>query len=122
LLLYSLIEVTKTEQSVADNVARGTITTLTNCADLLVPLRCGRIDAAGPRPLGVPKPETNLAQTLAEFASARFNVSGAIRLTACGHTLGRVRNGGFPQVVDASAVMPDNTEGGVAQLLMRTSS
>lgn len=97
----------------ADLLALGTVTSLGNCGGLIVPYRGGRIDATSAGPFGVPEPETNLEETLAEFANAGFNVADAIGLTACGHSLGRVHHGGFPQVVPESAVTPNNTAGGI---------
>lgn len=97
----------------ADLIALGTVTSLANCGGLFVPYRGGRVDATSAGPLGVPEPETDLEETLAEFANAGFDAPDAIGLTACGHSLGRVHHGGFPQVVPESAVTPNNTAGGI---------
>ena len=43
-----------------------------------VPLRVGRIDAKEGGPFGVPEPETDVEETLAEFAGAGFDQSDAI--------------------------------------------
>jgi hypothetical protein len=61
---------------------------------------------------GVPAPETNLEETLRFFERAGFDKVDAIGLTACGHTMGSVHHGGFPEVVDESFVTSDNTNGG----------
>lgn len=102
-----------THQTVADLVALGTVVVLNNCGGLEVPLRGGRVDATGEGEFGVPEPQTSLEETLAEFSNAGFNAEDSIGLTACGHSIGRVHNGGFPTVVNASAITPDNTGGGV---------
>lgn len=99
--------------SVADLIALSVVTSLGNCGGLRVPYRAGRIDATGEGPFGVPEPETDLEETLEEFANAGFNAEDAIGLTACGHSLGRTHHGGFPNVVPESAVTPDNTGGGI---------
>ncbi|KAJ7802618.1 heme peroxidase [Mycena olivaceomarginata] len=62
---------------------------------------------------GVPEPETDIDTTLDQFSQAGFGQSDAIGLTVCGHTLGSVHHGGFPQVVPQSAVTPNNTGGGI---------
>ncbi|KAL9113513.1 MAG: hypothetical protein Q9227_002250 [Pyrenula ochraceoflavens] len=100
--------------SMADLLALGTVVAVGSCGGPQIPLRGGRIDAAGPGRSGVPEPQTNLEETLSEFASAGFNREDAIGLTACGHTMGKVHNGGFPTVVNSSAITPDNTGGGVS--------
>lgn len=97
----------------ADLVALGTVTSLANCGGLFVPYRGGRIDATSAGAFGVPEPETDLEETLAEFANTGFSAADSIGLTACGHSLGRVHHGGFPQVVPESAVTPNNTAGGI---------
>ncbi|KAJ6193359.1 heme peroxidase [Bipolaris maydis] len=62
---------------------------------------------------GVPAPETSLEETLVFFERAGFEkVEDAIGLTACGHTMGSVHHGGFPEVVDETFVTPNNTNGG----------
>ncbi|KAH7018640.1 heme peroxidase [Macrophomina phaseolina] len=101
------------QTSMADLVALSVVTSLGHCGGLHVPYRAGRIDATGGGPFGVPEPETSLEETLEEFANAGFNAEDAIGLTACGHSLGRVHHGGFPNVVPDSAIAPNNTAGGV---------
>jgi len=80
----------------------------------MVPYRPGRIDAL-PNPntsTGVPAPESDLDETLTFFERSGFDRTDAIAFTACGHTMGSVHHGGFPNVVDASAVSANNTNGG----------
>ena len=96
-----------------------------------MPYQPGRKDAVAADPTtGVPAPETNLEETLVFFERAGFNQKDSIKLTAWGHTLGsvhhvsrtirstkwqgaEVRQGGFPDVVDETAVTPNNTNGGL---------
>lgn len=98
---------------VADLVALGTVMSNNLCGGNLMPYRPGRIDATGPGiTSGVPAPETNFEETLEFFERAGFDKVDSIGLTACGHTLGSVHHGGFPEVVDNSTVSPNNTNGG----------
>lgn len=83
------------------------------CGKKNMPYRPGRVDATEPdSTTGVPAPETSLRETLEFFERAGFNSVDSIGLTACGHTLGSVHHGGFPEVVDNSTVSPKNTNGG----------
>ena len=83
------------------------------CGGSQMPYRAGRIDAlSAGSTTGVPAPETSLEETLVFFERAGLDAQDAIGLTACGHTLGSVHHGGFPDVVDDSFVTPNNTNGG----------
>ena len=84
------------------------------CGGPQVPLRGGRIDATGPGPSGVPRPETNLETTLASLEGAGFNQEDSIALVACGHTMGGVHHAQFPDVVPEAAVSPKNLDGRIA--------
>ncbi|RYN34361.1 hypothetical protein AA0118_g11524 [Alternaria tenuissima] len=99
--------------SMADLIALATVMSNNLCGGAQMPYRAGRTDAteAG-RTTGVPAPETDLEETLLFFERAGFDKVDAIGLTACGHTLGSVHHGGFPEVVDESFVTPENTNGG----------
>ncbi|KAK6212466.1 hypothetical protein LQW54_005240 [Pestalotiopsis sp. IQ-011] len=97
----------------ADLEAIGTVMSVNLCGGKYIPFRPGRVDAVQADPkTGVPEPSTNLEETLDEFERAGFNREDAIALTACGHTMGSVHHGGFPEVVEESAVTPNNTNGG----------
>jgi len=98
--------------AVADLVALGTVMSNNLCGGRMMEYKAGRVDAlsAGVT-TGVPAPETDLDTTLLYFERAGFDRTDAIGLTACGHTLGSVHHGGFPDVVDATAVTPNNTNG-----------
>ncbi|KAF3022056.1 hypothetical protein E8E14_013195 [Neopestalotiopsis sp. 37M] len=99
--------------SMADLVAIGTVMSVNLCGGKYIPYRPGRIDAIqADATTGVPEPSTSLDETLEEFDRAGFNREDAIALTACGHTMGSVHHGGFPEVVPESAVTPNNTNGG----------
>ncbi|KAK6842959.1 hypothetical protein PG987_003819 [Apiospora arundinis] len=99
--------------SMSDLVALGTVMSVHLCGGKAIPYRPGRIDALHADPTtGVPEPETGVEETLEEFGRAGFNKQDAIALTACGHTLGSVHHGGFPDVVGPEAVTPNNTNGG----------
>ncbi|KAI4652667.1 uncharacterized protein J4E79_008974 [Alternaria viburni] len=100
-------------KGMADLVALGTVMSNNLCGGAQMPFRPGRIDAteAG-KTTGVPAPETDLEETLLFFERAGFDKVDAIGLTACGHTLGSVHHGGFPEAVDDSFVTPSNTNGG----------
>ncbi|KAK9419588.1 putative Heme peroxidase [Seiridium unicorne] len=82
----------------ADLIALGTVVSMNLCGDPTT---------------GVPEPGTGLEETLSQFHRAGFNQEDAIALTACGHTMGSVHHGGFPEVSLVSAVPIHNTNGGV---------
>ncbi|KAH8888604.1 heme peroxidase [Thozetella sp. PMI_491] len=97
----------------ADLVALGTVMSSSLCGGYKIPFRPGRIDALHADPTtGVPAPETDLEETLVFFNRSGFGSTDAIGLTACGHTMGSVHHGGFPDVVPESAVNENNTNGG----------
>jgi hypothetical protein len=99
---------------VADLIAIGTVMSNNLCGGNNMPYRAGRVDAlSAGSTTGVPAPETSLEETLLFFERAGFEkVEDAIGLTACGHTMGSVHHGGFPEVVDDTFVTPNNTNGG----------
>lgn len=100
--------------SVADIIALGLVTSVSTCGGGNgVPLRVGRIDAHEAGPAGVPSETTDLETTLAQFAAAGFTQEETIAATACGHSLGRIHYSNFPEIVPASAVTVNNTNGGV---------
>ncbi|KAJ6592528.1 heme peroxidase [Mycena capillaripes] len=101
--------------STADMIALSVVMSVGTCSmpTISIPLRGGRVDAKDGGLFGVPEPETDIDSTLNQFFQAGFSQSDAIGLTVCGHTLGSVHHGGFPQVVPESAVTPNNTGGGI---------
>jgi hypothetical protein len=76
-------------------------------------MKAGRADATQGGAFGVPEPDQDIQSTLARMQGAGFNQTAAIQFTACGHTIGSVHHGGFPLIVPASAVTPNNTNGGI---------
>ena len=99
--------------SMSDLIALGVVTATANCGGPLVPLRANRIDATSAGPTGVPEPETDLQDTLNDFANAGFNEDDTIALTACGHSMGGVHANTFPQVVPTSSESSTNQDGRV---------
>ncbi|KAF9040231.1 heme peroxidase [Hymenopellis radicata] len=101
--------------SMADLIALSVVISIAGCSDppLVVPLRGGRIDATEGGATGVPEPESSLRETLEIMEKAGFSMQDTIMLTACGHSMGSVHHAGFPQVVNESAVTPDNLGGGI---------
>ncbi|OTA66020.1 heme peroxidase [Hypoxylon sp. EC38] len=98
----------------ADLLAVGTVMSVHLCGGKYIPYQYGRVDATAADPkTGVPEPSTSVEETLAQFEQAGFNQSDAIALTACGHTMGSVHAGGFPQVVEQYHITPNNTNGAV---------
>ncbi|KAI0114586.1 heme peroxidase [Hypoxylon sp. NC0597] len=98
----------------ADLLAVGTVMSVHLCGGKYIPYQHGRVDATEADPkTGVPEPSTSVEETLAQFEQAGFNQSDAIALTACGHTMGSVHAGGFPEVVEQYHITPNNTNGAV---------
>ncbi|KAK6064516.1 WSC domain-containing protein [Seiridium cupressi] len=102
--------------SMADNIALGLVASIASCggSNTGIPLRAGRIDAVEAGPAGVPETTTDLDTTFARFEAAGFNQTDAIAMTACGHSLGRIHQSNFPDIVDEDVVDDNNMDGGVA--------
>lgn len=83
---------------VSDLIALSVVMAVGACSGPQIPLRGGRIDATEGGEFGVPEPESSIEDTLSRLQLAGFDQSDSIALTACGHTMGSVHNGGFPQV------------------------
>ncbi|KAH8884379.1 heme peroxidase [Thozetella sp. PMI_491] len=112
-----------TGSSMADLIALGVVMSVTACtisadrAPTFIPLRGGRIDATGPGPEGVPRPEENLESHTSKFAKQGFNTTEMIALVACGHSLGGVHGVDFPQIVpELNDTSRQNFDGTVTQL------
>ncbi|MCJ1274178.1 hypothetical protein MMC21_001973 [Puttea exsequens] len=99
--------------SMSDLIALGVATAAGNCGGTKVTMRGGRIDATAAGPTGVPKPETNLEDTLTDFSNAGFNQDDTIALTVCGHSMGGVHGNTFPQVTGTGAESSMNADGRV---------
>lgn len=87
--------------SMSDLFALATVMAVGGCSGgkVIVPLKGGRVDAAGPGPSGVPEPQQDLQTHTASFAKQGFDTSEMIALVACGHTVGGVHGVDFPKIV-----------------------
>lgn len=99
------------KQSMADLIALGVAAAIGRCGGAKIPLRVGRIDATSAGPPGVPEPEDDIKTTLADLSRSGFNQADGIALTACGHAVGGVHNDEFGNIVDKSAIGPNNKRG-----------
>jgi hypothetical protein len=100
----------------SDLVALGVYASVRSCGGPVIPMRGGRVDATQAGPLGVPQPQNGAGVFSNQFARMGFNNSAMIQMTACGHTLGGVHAGDFPQIVAAGTApngfqLFDTTEG-----------
>ena len=93
--------------SAADLVALGVYASVRECGGPIIPMRGGRVDATAAGPLGVPQPQNGAGTFTNQFARMGFNTTDMIQMTACGHTLGGVHAGDFPQIV-AAGTAPDD--------------
>ncbi|KAF2735068.1 heme peroxidase [Polyplosphaeria fusca] len=95
--------------STADFIALGLAASLNACdsGTPLVKLRAGRIDATGPGPTGVPKPQDSLTSATDAFAKAGFSKTEMIQAVACGHSIGSVHKIDFPEI--GRSVSPPGT-------------
>ncbi|KDR69064.1 hypothetical protein GALMADRAFT_230872 [Galerina marginata CBS 339.88] len=87
--------------SLSDIIAMGAVWGVASCNGPSLPYRGGRRDATGPGREGVPRPQQDLASHTETFRLQGFTPTEMISLIACGHTLGGVRSGDFPNLVDA---------------------
>ena len=100
----------------ADLVALGVYASVRSCGGPAIPMRGGRVDATAAGPMGVPQPQNGAGTFSNQFTRMGFNNSAMIQMTACGHTLGGVHAGDFPQIVAPGTVpndfqLFDTTEG-----------
>ncbi|OKL57192.1 hypothetical protein UA08_07338 [Talaromyces atroroseus] len=93
--------------SLADIIALGVYASVRVCGGPIIPIRTGRIDATAAGPIGVPLPQNSQYTFIQQFARMGFNVSEMIALTACGHTIGGVHAGNFPEVLQSGTVEND---------------
>lgn len=87
--------------TMSDMFAMTAVVAIAACSNgtIIVPLRAGRVDATGPGPSGVPRPEEDLTTHTASFARQGFSATEMIALVACGHTVGGVHDVDFPEIV-----------------------
>ena len=93
--------------SVSDLVALGVYASTRTCGGPIIPMRGGRIDATAAGPMGVPQPQNGQGTFLNQFTRMGFNATDMIKMTACGHTLGGVHAGDFPNIVAPGTVAND---------------
>lgn len=93
--------------SMADLIAMGVYASVRVCGGPIIPIRTGRIDATEAGAVGVPQPQNSQYTFIQQFARMGFNTSEMIALTACGHTIGGVHAGNFPEVVKPGTVAND---------------
>jgi len=86
----------------ADVIALGAVFAVATCGGPVIPFRGGRIDTWTLGVSGTPEPQNDLPTLKEMFRKQGFSNSEMITLTACGHTVGGVRNADFPNLVPAS--------------------
>ncbi|KAL9715391.1 hypothetical protein Ac2012v2_002054 [Leucoagaricus gongylophorus] len=86
----------------ADIIALGGVFAVATCGGPIVPFRGGRIDAWAAGGFGTPEPQQDLDTLKESFRKQGFSDTEMITLTACGHTVGGVRDADFPMLVSAS--------------------
>ncbi|KAF4633357.1 hypothetical protein G7Y89_g4765 [Cudoniella acicularis] len=84
---------------IADMIALGVYASVRGCGGPVVPMRGGRVDATQAGSTGVPQPQNGQGTFINQFARMGFSVVDMIQMTACGHTLGGVHAGDFPNIV-----------------------
>jgi hypothetical protein len=85
--------------SAADLLALSLVMSVARCADMRVPLRLGRKDAAEAGIKGVPEAHTDLNTTRKRFETASLSETDMITLIACGHSIGGVHSVDHPEIV-----------------------
>jgi hypothetical protein len=93
--------------SMSDLIALGVYASVRSCGGPVVPIRTGRIDAQEAGPIGVPLPQDPLGTFIGQFSRTGFNQTEMIQVVLCGHTLGGVHAGNFPQIVAPGTVPND---------------
>jgi len=86
----------------ADIIALGGVFAVATCGGPIVPFRGGRVDAWAAGGFGTPEPQQDLDTLKESFRKQGFSDTEMITLTACGHTVGGVRDADFPMLVSAS--------------------
>jgi hypothetical protein len=93
--------------SASDMVALGVYTSVRACGGPVVPIRGGRKDVFVAGPMGVPQPQNGIGQFNNQFTRMGFSQTEMIQVTACGHTLGGVHAGNFPEIVVSNTAPND---------------
>ncbi|KAL7940999.1 heme peroxidase [Trichoderma barbatum] len=112
--LINLASFLTPRSSMADLIALGALFAANGCSNgsVNIPFRAGRVDARGPGPAGVPRPEQPLDEHITSFQKQGFTPQEMIGLVACGHTLGGVHGVDFPEIVPVvnDPATDDNTQ------------
>jgi hypothetical protein len=95
------------ELPVSDLIALGVYASVRGCGGPAIPMRGGRVDATKAGPPGVPQPQNAIGLFETQFYRMGFNTTDMIQMTACGHTLGGVHAGDFPNIVLPGTVPND---------------
>ncbi|KAI1099860.1 heme peroxidase [Jackrogersella minutella] len=85
--------------SVADLIALGVYYAVRSCGGPVVPVSGGRVDATVAGPIGVPLPQNTAFTFEQQFIRMGFSKTEMIQVTACGHSIGGVHEGEFPEIV-----------------------
>ncbi|KXN91499.1 Putative L-ascorbate peroxidase 6 [Leucoagaricus sp. SymC.cos] len=86
----------------ADVIALGGVFAVATCGGPIIPFRGGRVDTWTAGGFGTPEPQQDLATLTESFRKQGFSSTEMIALTACGHTIGGVRDSDFPMLVSPS--------------------
>ncbi|KAJ3576656.1 hypothetical protein NP233_g302 [Leucocoprinus birnbaumii] len=86
----------------ADIFALGAVFAVATCGGPVIPYRGGRVDVWQAGGFGTPQPHEDLDTLKEEFRKQGFSNTEMITLTACGHSLGGVRDTDFPMLVSPS--------------------
>jgi catalase (peroxidase I) len=88
----------------ADIIALGAVFAVATCGGPIVPFRGGRVETWTAGGFGTPQPQQDLDTLTESFRKQGFSRSQMIALTACGHTIGGVRDTDFPMLVSPSTI------------------
>ncbi|KAG9236578.1 heme peroxidase [Amylocarpus encephaloides] len=96
-----------TRLSISDLIALGVHASVRGCGGPVVPMRGGRTDATGAGPIGVPQPQNGQGVFVNQFTRMGFSIPDMIQMTACGHAIGGVHAGNFPEIVPVGSAPND---------------
>lgn len=98
----SQVSVSLTIVTGADIIALGAVFAVATCGGPIIPFRGGRVDTWTAGGFGTPEPQHDLDTLKETFRKMGFSSTEMITLTACGHTIGGMRDVDFPTLVPAS--------------------
>jgi hypothetical protein len=84
------------QTSLSDLISAGVYTAARSCGGPIVPVRGGHIDATAAGGSGVPLPGNSAGTFRNQFLRIGYSSTEMIAFVACGHTLGGVHAGNFP--------------------------